>query len=85
MGTVFYFDPPYLGTSGYRRLRWKRPDWERLVRMISKLKGTWLLTEFDGDHARKLAHGKTAFVRTMAITSRGNTGSELLARPSPLT
>lgn len=72
--TVFYFDPPYLGHGKYFGRPWKTDEWRRLFGVLEQLRGRWLLSEYDNEHARKLARGRTTFVRTIVVSSRANTG-----------
>jgi len=54
--TVFYCDPPYLGTDGYRAA-FKKPEHRRLANLLRGIKGRFLLTINDCPETRLLYRG----------------------------
>jgi DNA adenine methylase len=47
-GTFFYLDPPYYGAEGYYD-GFSKEDHERLLRLLKKVKGKWLLSGYGNE------------------------------------
>ena len=43
-GTLFYFDPPYLGTQGYHNAPFGERDWRELRARLDQVKGKFVLS-----------------------------------------
>lgn len=52
--TLFYIDPPYIGTEGYYGTGWCRDDFTRLAEALHRLRGRFILSINDCTEARNL-------------------------------
>lgn len=52
--TLFYIDPPYIGTEGYYGTGWCRDDFTRLAEALHRLRGRFILSINDCPEARHL-------------------------------
>jgi len=82
--TVFYLDPPYYETAGYR-YKMNLEDYERLAGILAKIEGRFLLTINDHETMKDVYSGYTieevevSYSIARDIKSRGKYG-ELLIR-----
>ncbi len=56
-GTLFYLDPPYYGTESYynnRKIYFTEKDHKRLLKVLEKVKGKWIVSYNDCPYIREL-------------------------------
>jgi DNA adenine methylase len=68
--TLFFMDPPYLGTAGYLGERWKLPHYEAIAAALRAARGKALLTINDHPDIRRVFEG-FAFDRLTTIYTVG--------------
>lgn len=77
LDTLFYVDPPYLGTSQSYACRFGQKDHEELAACLRSIQGTWLLSYNDCPEIRRLYDGLPLLALSTSYTAGCN------ARSSP--
>ena len=83
--TLFYLDPPYYDTGGYK-YNFERKDFEELKEALSKIKGKFILSLNDLKEVRKIFKGfkfvtlNTKYSICQGEKARSSTRKEVLIK-----
>lgn len=78
-GTIFYLDPPYLGTEYYYNqsgVKFKHEDHLRLFEVISSIKGKFLLSYYDNPTIKEMWKNYDMITRKTVKSSFGMSGKQ---------